>query len=71
MAKTIKQIADEYYGGSMSKMAEANNVTQPLLSRWKAKGYVVVDGVLMSPRRTLLDADGNPISKSETDPAAD
>lgn len=60
-AKTIKQIADEYFGGSLTRLAEANNTTQQMVSRWKKLGYVVIDGVVMCPRRSLLDASGNPI----------
>lgn len=71
MSKTIDQIADDYFGGSLGKMAQVNNITPQLLSRWKKLGYVVVNGVVMSPRRELRDVDGNLIrdlSSGQTDP---
>ena len=61
MIKTIDQVAEEFFGGNLAAMARANNISAPLLSRYKAKGWVVVDGVLMTPRRELVDAQGKPI----------
>lgn len=61
MIKTIDQVAEEFFGGNLAAMARANKISAPLLSRYKAKGWIVVNGVLMSPRRELVDATGNPI----------
>lgn len=61
VVKTIDQVAEQYFGGNLAAMARANNISAPLLSRYKSKGWVVVNGVLMTPRRQLVDANGNPI----------
>lgn len=61
MSKTIDDVAKEYFGGNLAAMARANAMQPALLSRHKAKGWIVVDGVLMSPRRELVDADGERI----------
>jgi len=61
MSKTIDDIAKQYFGGNLAEMARANGMQPALLSRHKAKGWIVVDGVLMSPRRELVDANGNRI----------
>ncbi|MEE9647981.1 hypothetical protein [Enterobacter soli] len=61
MVKTIDQIANEYFGGNLKRMAIANDMQPSLLSRNKAAGWLVVNGVLMSPRRQLVDSEGQPI----------
>ncbi|HHA1396891.1 TPA: hypothetical protein ACOEOW_003870 [Enterobacter hormaechei subsp. xiangfangensis] len=61
MVKTIDQIANEFFGGNLKRMAIANDMQPSLLSRNKAAGWLVVNGVLMSPRRQLVDNEGRPI----------
>lgn len=61
MSKTIDQVAKEHFGGVLSDMAKANGVTRQLLSRWKKKGWVISNGMIMRPYRQLVDAKGNAI----------
>jgi hypothetical protein len=67
MAKTIDEIAAQYFGGNLTRMAQANSMTPQLLSRYKAKGCVVIDGVLMKPWRSLVDANGQEITDHSSD----
>ncbi len=41
------------YRGSQRAFAEAQGVKPPQVTQWINKGFVVVDGVLYSPRREL------------------
>jgi len=60
-AKTIDEVAAQHFKGNLAAMARANGVTPQLLARWKARGYKVVSGVLYSPLRELVDANGERI----------
>ena len=67
VVKTIEQVAADHFGGNIAQMARANDMQASLLYRHKAQGWLVVNGVLMSPRRQLVDADGKAISNATSD----
>ncbi|WP_147200846.1 hypothetical protein [Pantoea sp. CCBC3-3-1] len=75
MPKTIDEVADEFFNGNLAEMARANSVTPQLLSKWKKKGYMVMDGILMSPRREIVDESGkrirDPADKANGSPSND
>lgn len=58
---TIDETAARHFGGNLTSMAIANDITPQLLSRWKRKGWLVADGVIMRPHRQLVDSNGNAI----------
>ncbi len=41
------------YGGNQKAFAEAQGVQPPQVTQWIKKKFIVVDGVLYSPRRKL------------------
>lgn len=41
------------YGGNQTAFAKDNNVKPPQVTQWINKNFIVVDGVLYSPRREL------------------
>jgi len=41
------------YGGNQAAFALAQNVKPPQVTQWINKDFIVVNGVLYSPRRTL------------------
>lgn len=41
------------YGGNQKAFADAQGVKPPQVTQWINKGFIVVDDVLYSPRRTL------------------
>tara|TARA_R110002126_G_scaffold109171_2_gene246130 strand:+ start:468 stop:644 length:177 start_codon:yes stop_codon:yes gene_type:complete len=41
------------HGGNQSAFASAQNVKPPQVTQWINKGFIVIDGVLYSPRREL------------------
>jgi DNA-binding transcriptional regulator YdaS (Cro superfamily) len=41
------------YGGSQSTFAKAQGVQPPQVTQWIKKKFIVIDGVLYSPRRIL------------------
>ena len=52
MMKLLEYI-EENYNGNQASFAQAQNVKPPQVTQWIKKGFVVFDGVLYSPRRTL------------------
>lgn len=42
-----------HYGGNQSQFAACQGVKPQQITQWINKGFVVVDGVLCSPRRVL------------------
>jgi len=42
-----------YYGGNKAAFAGANGVKPQQVTIWVNRGFIVVDGVLYSPRRKL------------------
>lgn len=41
------------YGGNQTAFATAQNVQRPQVTQWLKKNFIVIDGVLYSPRREL------------------
>lgn len=41
------------HGGNQAAFALSEGVKPPQVTQWINKGFIVVDGVLYSPRRTL------------------
>ncbi|MDL4446319.1 hypothetical protein [Klebsiella michiganensis] len=46
---------DKYYGGNKSEFARVNDVLPQAITKWIAGDYIVIDGVLYSPRRELKE----------------
>ena len=44
---------EKHYGGNQAAFAKAQKVQPPQITQWINKKYIVVDGVLYSPRRIL------------------
>lgn len=44
---------EKHYNGSQADFARAQGVQAPQITQWIKKGFIVVDGVLYSPRREL------------------
>ena len=51
--KTLIDHIAANFGGSQTAFAEAQGVQLPQVTQWIAKGFIVVDGKLYSPRRDL------------------
>lgn len=43
----------QHYSGNQAAFARANGVTPQQITQWINKEFIVVDGVLYSPRRKL------------------
>lgn len=50
---TLSDHIDEWYAGRLKKFAFHNEISEQLARHWVKKGYLVVDGVLCSPNRTV------------------
>lgn len=50
---------DKYYGGNKSEFARVNDVLPQAITKWIAGDYIVIDGVLYSPRRELKEKELN------------
>jgi DNA-binding transcriptional regulator YdaS (Cro superfamily) len=44
---------NKQYNGSQAAFAKAQGVKPPQVTQWLNKGFIVVNGVLYSPRREL------------------
>jgi len=51
--QTLKDYINREYGGSQVRFAEANGVKKQQVYKWLVGDFIVVDGVLYSPRREL------------------
>ena len=51
--ETLKEHIKREHGGSQVRFAEANNVHKAQVTQWINKKFIVVGGVLYSPRRKL------------------
>ena len=47
----VAEHIEQNYGGSQSKFAHAIGASKQAVNFWIRKGYIVVDGVLYSPRK--------------------
>lgn len=45
---------EERFAGSQADFARHVGVMRPQVTQWINKGFVVIDGVLYSPRRSVL-----------------
>jgi len=54
---TIRKYIDKYFDGNQSAFAAAQGVKKQQVTQWIAKGFIVVDDVLYSPRRELNHED--------------
>ncbi|WP_419057413.1 hypothetical protein [Kluyvera georgiana] len=52
--KLIEYI-EKYYSGNKSEFARANEVLPQHVNKWLNGDYIVIDGVLYSPRRELKE----------------
>ena len=50
---TLDDYIDECHKGSQRNFAKAHGVKPPQVTQWLEKEFIVVDGVLYSPRREL------------------
>jgi hypothetical protein len=51
---TLTEHIQKQYGGNQAAFAQSQNVKPQQITQWIAKGFIVVDGVLYSPRRELI-----------------
>lgn len=52
-ACTLLEFIERYFGGSQRAFATAQGVQPPQVTQWINKKFIVVDGLLYSPRREL------------------
>ena len=50
----ITDYINKHHSGNKSDFARANDVLPQQVTQWVNKGFIVLDGVLYSPRRDLL-----------------
>ena len=54
--QTLKDYINREHGGSQVRFADANGVHKAQVTQWINKKFIVVNGVLYSPRRELKKA---------------
>lgn len=52
---TLADYIKAHYNGAKAEFAKAQGVKPPQVYQWLEKGFIVVDGVLYSPRRPLVE----------------
>lgn len=52
----LNQYIQEAYQGNKAAFARDQNVHPQQVSEWVRKGFIVVEGLLYSPRRALMPA---------------
>lgn len=50
---SLPDYIQNHCGGNQAAFARAQDVKPQQVTQWIEKGFIVVDGVLYSPRRTL------------------
>lgn len=50
---TLTTYINKHYGGLQKDMAADLDVSPSQVSRWISKDYIIIDGVMYSPRRSL------------------
>lgn len=50
---TLIEYIEQHYDGVKARFARATGVERQQVTQWIDKGFIVVDGVLYSPRREL------------------
>ena len=51
--ETLKEYITREHGGVQVSFADANGVKKQQVHKWIKGGFIVVDGVLYSPRREI------------------
>jgi len=51
--ETLKEYINREHGGSQVRFAATNGVHKSQVTQWINKNFIVVNGVLYSPRREL------------------
>lgn len=51
----LTEYIDKYFDGNKSEFARSEGVKQPQVHQWIDKDFIVIDGVLYSPRRELKE----------------
>ena len=54
MKETLTEYIARQHSGSQLDFAKTNCVMKQQVTQWIAKNFIVVDGVLYSPRRELI-----------------
>jgi len=49
----LNDFINKYHSGNKAAFAEANGVLPQQVTQWVNKGFIVVGGILYSPRREL------------------
>jgi len=49
----LRDYINQHYGGSQRAFAAVQGVKPPQVTQWLNKGFIVVDGLLYSPRRKI------------------
>lgn len=49
----LTEYIEKYFEGNKSEFARSEGVDQSQIHQWIGKGFIVVDGVMYSPRREL------------------
>lgn len=50
---TLHEYIDRHFDGNQTAFANAQGVKKQQVTQWLAKGFIVVDDTLYSPRRVL------------------
>lgn len=53
VSMSLPDYIQNHCGGNQAAFARAQDVKPQQVTQWIEKGFIVVDGVLYSPRRTL------------------
>ncbi|MCW7549989.1 helix-turn-helix domain-containing protein [Photorhabdus sp. APURE] len=51
--ETLKEYIDRHFSGNQSKFAQHMHVTPQQVTRWIAGNWIVVGGILYSPKRRI------------------
>ena len=51
--ETLKEYIERKHGGVQARFADASGVQRQQVHKWIKGGFIVVDGVLYSPRREI------------------
>ena len=49
----LTEYIEKYFDGNKAAFAKSEGVLAPQVHQWIDKGFIVIDGVLYSPRREL------------------
>jgi len=63
-SKMLINFIEHNFNGNKAEFARAQGVKPQQVSQWLAKGFIVVDGVMYSPRRELKATKRQPTMKN-------